>query len=112
MTPQPSGTVTLLFTDIEGSTRLLEGLGTDRYAEVLELHRQLLREIFARHQGYEFGTEGDAFFVAFARAADALAAAELGQAALAEAEWPNGVELRVRMGLHTGEPSPAGSNYV
>lgn len=112
MTAQPSGTVTLLFTDIEGSTRLLEGLGTDRYAEVLELHRQLLREGFARHQGYEFGTEGDAFFVAFAQAADALAAAEHGQAALAEAEWPDGFELRVRMGLHTGEPSPAGSNYV
>ena len=112
MATQPVGTVTLLFTDLEGSTRLLERLGTEQYAEVLELHRRLLRDEFARHEGYEFGTEGDALFVAFAGAGDAVAAAADGQQALAEAEWPEGVELRVRMGVHTGEPIPAGSNYV
>ena len=109
---QPVGTVTLLFTDVEGSTRLLERLGTQTYAEVLEQHRQLLRDAFSGHEGYEFGTEGDALFVAFARAGDAVAAAAAGQQALAAAEWPDGVELRVRMGLHTGDPLPAGSNYV
>src|SRR5262245_7006923 len=110
---QPSGTVTLLFSDIEGSTRLLERLGTESYAEVLEQHRRLLREVFARHDGYEVDTEGDAFFVAFARAGDAVAAAEEGQLALADTTWPaEGVGLRVRMGLHTGEPERAGPNYV
>jgi class 3 adenylate cyclase len=79
---QPSGTITLLFSDIEGSTRLLDGLGTEGYAEVLEQHRRLLRDVFARHEGYEVDTEGDAFFVAFARANDAVSAAEEGQRAL------------------------------
>jgi predicted ATPase/class 3 adenylate cyclase len=109
---QPTGTVTLLFTDVEGSTRLLEQLGTGRYAEALEQHRRLLRDAFARHGGYEFGTEGDAFFVAFASAPDAAAAALEAQQALAAAEWPDGVELRVRIGLHTGNPQPAAANYV
>ena len=66
MAEQPTGTVTLLFTDIEGSTRLLQRLGRDRYAEALDLHRRLLREAFRRHGGYEVDCEGDAFFVAFA----------------------------------------------
>ena len=109
---QPVGTVTLLFTDVEGSTRLLERLGAEQYAEVLEQHRRLLREAFTRHEGYEVGTEGDAFFVAFESAGDAVAAAADGQRALAEAEWPDGVVLRVRMGVHTGVPLPDGSNYV
>jgi predicted ATPase/class 3 adenylate cyclase len=109
---QPTGTVTLLFSDVEGSTRLLERLGTEPFARVLGLHRRLLREAFARYGGYEFGTEGDAFFVAFARAADAVAAAGAGQRALASAQWPAGVEVQVRMGVHTGRPLPAGSNYV
>jgi predicted ATPase/class 3 adenylate cyclase len=108
----PAGTVTLLFTDVEGSTRLLERLGTEPYAEVLEQHRRLLRETFARHDGYEVDTEGDAFFVAFARADAAVASAAEAQLALAEAAWPEGVELRVRMGVHTGEPMLAGSDYV
>jgi predicted ATPase/class 3 adenylate cyclase len=112
MTAQPSGRVTLLFTDIEGSTRLLERLGTDDYARALEQHRVLLREAFTRHDGYEFGTEGDAFFVAFAQAGDALAAAGEAQQSLGDATWPDGAELRVRIGLHTGSPAPAGSNYV
>ena len=109
---QPVGTVTLLFTDVEGSTRLLERLGAEQYADVLEQHRRLLREAFTRHEGYEVGTEGDAFFVAFESAGDAVAAAADGQRALAEAEWPDGVVLRVRMGVHTGVPLPDGSNYV
>ena len=112
MVAQPVGTVTFLFTDVEGSTRLLDQLGAEPYAEVLEQHRRLLRDAFNRNEGYEFGTEGDAFFVAFARAGDALAAAAEAQQLLTAAEWPDGVELRVRIGVHTGEPLPAGSNYV
>jgi predicted ATPase/class 3 adenylate cyclase len=110
---QPSGTVTLLFSDIEGSTRLLERLGTETYAEVLEQHRLLLRGVFARHDGYEVATEGDAFFVTFARAGDAVAAAGEAQQALASGAWrAEDVELRVRMGLHTCEPLLMGTNYV
>jgi predicted ATPase/class 3 adenylate cyclase len=109
---QPTGTVTLLFTDVEGSTRLLGRLGSERYADALELHRRLLRGVFERHSGYEVDTEGDAFFVAFARAENAVAAAERGQQALLAATWPDGAELRVRMGIHTGEPIAAESGYV
>jgi predicted ATPase/class 3 adenylate cyclase len=109
---QPTGTVTMLFTDIEGSTRLLQQLGRDRYAEALDLHRRLLRAAFQRHDGYEVDCEGDAFFVAFARAADAVRAAGEAQAALAAAAWPDGLEVRVRMGIHTGEPLVAPPKYV
>ena len=113
MATQPSGTVTLLFSDIEGSTRLLQRLGTERFAEVLEGHRRLLREVFARHDGYEVDTEGDAFFVTFARAGDGVAAAEEAQQALeAAARSAEGVDVRVRMGLHTGEPLLVGAKYV
>jgi predicted ATPase/class 3 adenylate cyclase len=101
----PSGTVTFMFTDIEGSTRLLHDLG-DAYADVLAKHRHLLREAFARHDGVEVDTQGDAFFVAFARAADAVAAAADGQAALEE------TPVRVRMGIHTGEPMITEAGYV
>src|SRR6266511_2221243 len=107
----PSGTVTLLFTDVEGSTRLLRTL-RDRYQEVLAEHRRLLRGAFAEHGGQEIGTEGDSFFVVFQRAKDAVAAAADGQRALAGHAWPEGAGLRVRMGLHTGEPSVAEANYV
>src|SRR5215210_9157229 len=93
----PSGTVTFLFTDIEGSTRLLHELGDD-YAEALAEHRRVLRDAFTRHGGVEVDTQGDAFFVAFSRARDALAAAADAQAALAERP------IRVRIGVHTGEP--------
>jgi predicted ATPase/class 3 adenylate cyclase len=112
MATQPTGTVTLLFSDVEGSTRLLDRLGTERYEEVLQLHRRLLREAFARHDGYEFGTEGDALFVAFASAPDAVAAAEEGQQALAGASWPDDAAIKVRMGIHTGEPLASEANYV
>ncbi len=102
----PSGTVTLLFTDIEGSTRLLDDLGPERYRDLLAEHRRVLRELFERYHGYEVDYEGDAFFVAFQRAADAVAVAREGQAALASGP------LRVRMGLHTGEPLVDPPKYV
>jgi class 3 adenylate cyclase len=111
MAELPSGTVTLLFTDIEGSTRLLERLG-DGYSEVLGEHRRLLRAAFAQFDGREVGVEGDSFFVAFARASDAVAAAAQGQRALAGHRWPDGVVLRVRMGIHTGEPVTDPDGYV
>jgi predicted ATPase/class 3 adenylate cyclase len=101
----PAGTVTFLFTDVEGSTRLLQELGDD-YAEVLAEHRRLLRESFARHGGVEVDTQGDAFFVAFAKASDALAAATDGRDSLAVGP------IRVRMGLHTGEPVVTEDGYV
>ena len=109
---QPTGTVTLLFSDVEGSTRLLDELGTERYADVLVEHRVVLREAFERHAGFEVGTEGDSFFVAFARAQDAVAAAAEAQQALASAALVSGFGLRVRMGVHTGEPLLVGSDYV
>ncbi len=112
MTPQPSGTVTLLFSDIEGSTRLLQLLGRERYREALDQQRALLREAFSRHGGYEVDSEGDAFFVAFAGAREAVAAAGEAQAALAKAPWPQDEPLRVRMGIHTGEPLLAPPKYV
>jgi predicted ATPase len=102
----PSGTVTLLFTDIEGSTRLLDELGPEGYRDALGEHRRLLRELFDRHDGYEVDYEGDAFFVAFERAGDAVAVARKGQKALA------GGPVRVRMGLHTGEPLLDPPKYV
>jgi class 3 adenylate cyclase len=94
----PTGTVTLLFTDIEGSTKLLQRAG-DAYSELLRVHRKLLRDAFARHDGVEVDTEGDAFFVAFVSADAALAAATDAQKALSAHPWPSGNEIRVRMGL-------------
>jgi predicted ATPase/class 3 adenylate cyclase len=111
MAELPSGTVTFLFSDIEGSTQLLHQLG-DRYADALEQHRRLLREAFDRHGGVEVGTEGDSFFVAFARARDGLAAAADGQRALASHPWPDARPFRVRIGLHTGEALVTDANYV
>jgi class 3 adenylate cyclase len=111
MAELPTGTVTLLFTDIEGSTRLLERLG-DRYVEVLGDHRRLLRAAFAEFNGYEVGTEGDAFFVAFSSASDAVAAAVAAQRALKDHRWPDGARLQVRMGIHSGEPIIVADGYV
>jgi peptide/nickel transport system substrate-binding protein len=107
----PIGTVTFLFTDIEGSTLLLKQL-RDRYGEALADHQQLLREVFGEHGGREIDTQGDSFFVAFRRAKDTVTAAVAGQRRLAEHAWPDGVELRVRMGIHTGEPVVGGERYV
>ena len=101
----PSGTVTFLFTDVEGSTRLLHELG-DRYGHALGEHRRVLREAFARHRGVEVDTQGDAFFYAFPSATGALVAAREGQAALSSGA------IRVRMGLHTGEPQLTDEGYV
>jgi predicted ATPase/class 3 adenylate cyclase len=111
MSGLPSGTVTFLFTDIEGSTRLLRRLG-ERYAEVAARHDCLVRAACAGHGGREVSTQGDAFFVAFARAADAVAAAVQVQRALAAERWPEGVGVRVRMGLHTGEPVVGATDYI
>ena len=96
-------TVTFLFTDIEGSTRLELELGTARYAAVRERHRELLRAAFAAHGGEERSTEGDSFFVLFDSARSAVRAAIDAQRALAAEAWPDGVNVKVRMGLHTGE---------
>jgi predicted ATPase/class 3 adenylate cyclase len=111
MAELPSGTVTLLFTDIEGSTRLLRRVG-DAYADLLGEHRRLLADAFEGHRGVIVDSEGDAFFVAFASARDAAAGAEAGQLALAGHPWPGDEELRVRMGLHTGEPRLVDGRYV
>jgi WD40 repeat protein/class 3 adenylate cyclase len=106
----PPGTLTFLFSDIEGSTQLLRRL-RERYALVLADHRTLMRAAFAAHGGEEMGTEGDAFFVVFRRAGEAVAAAADAQRALAAHEWPDGEELRVRMGLNTGEPGLEEEGY-
>src|SRR5215211_7942068 len=93
MATPPSGTVTFLFSDIEGSTRLLQQLGA-RYDATLAAHHALLREAFQAHGGYEVDTAGDGFFVAFARATDAVAAAVAAQRALAAHPWPDGMPVR------------------
>jgi predicted ATPase/class 3 adenylate cyclase/DNA-binding CsgD family transcriptional regulator len=107
----PMGTVTLLFTDIEGSTRLLQRVG-EHYTDLLEEYRQLLRAAFHRWNGHEVDTQGDGFFVAFARATDAVAAAVAAQQSLASHRWPQGVAMRVRMGIHTGEPKLSSQSYT
>jgi YVTN family beta-propeller protein len=112
MTDLPSGTVTFLFTDVEGSTRLLQELGRDRYTDALAAHERILRGAFEGAGGREIDTQGDAFFVAFASAGDAVAAAEAAQRGLAEYVWPEGRNVRVRMGIHTGEPARGETRYV
>ena len=111
MSNLPGGTVTFLFTDIEGSTRLLHQLG-DHYAHVLTEHRRILRSAFSDHGGREVDTQGDSFFVAFIAPDDAAAAAAESQTELAAQRWPDGVEVRVRMGIHTGEPLLVDQHYV
>jgi len=110
MVSLPSGTVTFLFTDIEASTRLLAYLGND-YVAVIADHHRLLRAAFLRAGGTEVRTQGDAFFVVFPRARDAVSAAVAAQRALAAHAWPPGVSVRVRMGLHTGEPTITETGY-
>ena len=110
MASLPGGTVTFLFTDIEGSTRLQQ-LG-DAYGDVVRDHRQLLREHLGDKGGTEVDTQGDAFFYSFPRARDAVAGAVAAQRALADHEWPDGTEVKVRMGLHTGEPAVGDEGYL
>ncbi len=107
----PRGTVTLLFTDIEGSTRLLQELGREAYVRALTAHRRLLRDAFTRHGGVEVDTQGDSFFFAFPYARDAVAAAVAGQRALAEHDWES-QPIRIRIGLHVGEPMQADGLYA
>ena len=107
----PTGTVTFFFSDIEGSTRLLETLG-DEYPGVLERHRRILRDVFARSAALEMSTEGDSFFAVFPGAQEAVAGAVAIQRAIAAEDWPAGASLRVRIGLHTGEARVADGDYV
>ena len=106
MESPPSGTVTFLFTDVEGSTRLLRNVGPERYDRALGEHQKLLRAVFAEHDGVEVDTQGDSFFVAFARAVDAVSAAQEFTEALADGP------IRVRVGIHTGEPLLGEAGYV
>jgi class 3 adenylate cyclase len=108
----PVGTVTFVFTDIEGSTRLLQELGDEGYGGVSGDHRRLVRETFGGRGGTEIDTQGDAFFFSFPRARDAVAAAVDAQRALRDHGWPDGVEVSVRMGLHTGEPHVGDEGYL
>jgi predicted ATPase/class 3 adenylate cyclase len=106
VTAQPSGTVTLVFTDIEGSTRLLDSLGSEDYRSALGEHQRVVREAFGRHEGYEVDTAGDGFFYAFATAAGAATAVDEALAAL------DGGPIRIRVGIHTGEPVVEAPKYV
>jgi len=112
MTPKPTGTVTLLFSDIEDSTSRLAELGTDRYHAALEEHRRILRHAVAQYAGHEFGAAGDALFVAFGSVQDAIRSAVAAQCALNDHAWPEGRALRVRMGLHTCEATSTADDYV
>jgi class 3 adenylate cyclase len=111
MVQLPGGTVTLLFADVEGSTGLLLRLG-DRYPPVLEEQREILRAAVRSQGGHVVDTQGDELFAAFGRAADAVAAAVAAQRALSGHAWPEGSAVRVRMGLHTGEPARTATGYV
>jgi predicted ATPase/class 3 adenylate cyclase len=108
----PMGLLTFLFTDIEGSTRLVQKIGTDQYGDLQAQHSHLLREAVAEHGGREFGTEGDAHFFVFLGAASAVKAAVQAQRRLGAYQWPPEAAIRVRMGLHTGEPAVRDGNYV
>ena len=110
MSDLPTGTVTLLFTDVEGSTSLIREVG-DRYGEILDEHRRLLRGVVAGHGGHEVDTTGDGSFVAFASARDGVAAAVAAQRAMAGHSWPGDAVVRTRMALHTGEPRRAEEGY-
>jgi predicted ATPase/class 3 adenylate cyclase len=107
----PIGTVTFLFTDIEGSTQLVAALGAG-YGPILNAHSEVIRAAIASHNGTEVSTEGDAFFAVFRSAVEAVGAAADAQRGLATQPWPDGVSVRVRMGLHTGDARLGGDNYV
>ena len=107
----PTGTLTFLFTDIEGSTTVLQEVG-EGYSALLADHHRLLRSAIGEFGGREVGTQGDSFFVVFERARDAVSAAIVAQRALVAHSWPGGTPLGVRMGVHTGEPEVSGDGYV
>ena len=108
----PSATQTFLFSDIEGSTRLLDSLGREAYTRVLERQAAIMRAAIAKHGGREEGTEGDSFFVVFDGALEAVNAAVDVQRALAAEPWAPGVDVQVRMGLHAGEASTSAAGLV
>jgi class 3 adenylate cyclase len=108
----PSGTVTFLFSDIEGSTSLLKQLGDEQYTELLRTHRRIVRETFGLYHGQEIDTQGDAFFYSFHRAREAVAAAVEVQREHNKQAWPQGVTVRMRLGLHTGEPAIGEEGYT
>ena len=108
----PTGTVTFFFSDIEGSTRMLTDLGRDAVEPLLEEHAAVIRAAIAEGDGTEIRTEGDAFFAAFPTATGALTAAVGTQRGLAALRWPDGATIRVRIGLHTGEGSRGGDDYL
>src|SRR3954454_7138522 len=108
----PTGTVTFLFSDIEGSTRLLKALGRERYGEILRRHNEILRNAFLAHEGVEIDRQGDAFFFVFRSAGSAVAAAVAAQRSMESSAWPEDGRVRVRIGVHTGEPSVTSDGYV
>ena len=112
MSERLGGTVTFVFTDIEGSTRLLRQLGRERYGDLLARQQALVREAVAANGGEEIDTQGDSFFIAFRSASSALAAAVDVERAVADEEWPDGAQVRVRIGVHSGEAAAAGARYV
>src|SRR5213595_3895425 len=109
---RPTGTVTFLFTDIEGSTQRLAEIGPEQYGELLQKHRTLMDQACAHHRGHRFGSAGDSMFFAFANAHDALNAALDAQCALEDHAWPSNRPLRARMGLHTCETMLVEDDYV
>ncbi|MFL5715309.1 MAG: adenylate/guanylate cyclase domain-containing protein [Chloroflexota bacterium] len=108
----PRGTLTFLFTDIEGSTTLERTIGRDRYAELLARHRTIAREAWAANGGHELGTEGDSFFVYFQESWQAVAAAVAAQLALGGEAWPDDATIRIRIGINTGDAEQSGDSYV
>src|ERR1051325_1181940 len=110
--PPPAGTVTFLFTDIEGSTRMLREVGHDRYEELLGAHRRLLRDAVDRHGGFISGFEGDGALIVFRSGGDAVAAAADAQRAHSAHAWPTDGRIRVRMGLHTGDAIMGDEGYI
>ena len=111
MAELPTGTLSFVFSDVEGSTRLLRQL-REGYTGVLAEHQRLLRYAFGKHGGHEVDTQGDSFFVAFLRPRDAVLAAVAAQRSIESHRWPPGVDLRVRIGIHTGPAEPVGDRYV
>src|ERR1700737_5523664 len=111
MSELPTGTVTFFFSDIEGATRLIQRLG-EGYPKVLLAHHTVLREALAANGGHELRTEGDSFFIVFGSALQACAGAAAVQKALQAHDWPEGGAVRVRIGVHTGEATLVGNEYL